>query len=231
MKLKQIIALLKNVKIRKIAISKQRYRIIISSTIGFIFNLLYAIYHCILGITNLSLWFITMCAYYGILATIRFSTILYECKKQNMFSDDVEKIMVRLSGLSLTILSFVLVAINYISLSQNLVSQHNEIVMITIATYTFYKITITVIKFLKQHKNPTLLLKTIHSITYAEVAASILTLQRSMLVSFSTTDNAQIHLMNAITGAFVFLFVLILGISILIKSTRKDEKLWQNQNL
>lgn len=172
-----------------------------------------------------------MCAFYGILATIRFSAILYECKKQNMYSDNIEKNMMRLSGLLLTILSFVLVAINYISLSQNIVLQHDEIIMITIATYTFYKIAIAVTKFLKQHKNSTPLLKIICSITYAEVAVSILTLQRSMLASFGSIDNVKIHLMNAITGAFVFLFILILGISMLIKSTRKDEKLWQNQNL
>lgn len=165
-----------------------------------------------------------MCAFYMILATFRFSAILYEYKKENIISDDIEKITMRLSGLLLTILSFILVAINYYSLSQNMASQHNEIVMITIVTYTFYKIAISVIKFLKQHKNPSPLLKIIRSITYAELAASILTLQRSMLVSFGSMNKVQIHLMNAITGAFVFLFVFILGISMLIKSTRKDEK-------
>lgn len=103
--------------------------------------------------------------------------------------------------------------------------------MITITTYTFCKSAIAVIKCLKQHKNPSLLLKTLQKINYVEIATSILTLQRSMLASFGSINNVQTHLMNAITGPFVFLFVLMLGVSMIIKSTRKDEKLWQNQNL
>ena len=48
----------------------------------------------------------------------------------------------------------------------------------------------------------------------AEVAASILTLQRSMLVSFGAVEVDKIWLMNSVTGADVCLFVLMLGISI-----------------
>ena len=103
--------------------------------------------------------------------------------------------------------------------------------MITIATYTFYKITIAVIKAVKQHKNSSLLLKTIRNIRYAEVAASILTLQRSMLVSFGAVEADKIWLMNSVTGAAVCLFVLMLGISMIIKAIRKDYELWENQNL
>ena len=93
--------------------------------------------------------------------------------------------------------------------------------MITIATYTFYKITMSIIRAVKQRKNPSMLLKTIQYISYAEMAASVLTLQRSMLVSFGTMDNKQIHFMNATIGAVVCLFVLILGISMMIKSQER----------
>ena len=42
----------------------------------------------------------------------------------------------------------------YISLSRNIAAKHDEIIMITIATYTFCKIAIAVRKAVKQHKNP-----------------------------------------------------------------------------
>ncbi len=114
----------------------------------------------------------------------------------------------------LSALSVVLAVVVYISLSQNIAAKYGEIIMITIATYTFYKITIAIIKAVKQHKNSSLLLKTIRNIRYAEVAASILTLQRSMLVSFGAVEVDKIWLMNSVTGADVCLFVLMLGISI-----------------
>ncbi|HIY21965.1 MAG TPA: hypothetical protein H9841_08710, partial [Candidatus Flavonifractor merdigallinarum] len=68
-------------------------------------------------------------------------------------------------------------------------------------------------------------------ISYAEVAASIMTLQRSMLVSFGTMSTGNIHFMNAATGAAVCLLILILGLSMIIKSKRKEHETWQNQNL
>lgn len=203
---------------RKIILN-QRYRIVLSAAIAFVFNLLYALYHCVLGIINLSLWLIAMCAFYGILATMRFAAVLCERKNRNSPSDDTETFVMKLSGMLLSVLSFLLAAISYISLSQNIAVKYDEIMMITIAAYTFYKITLAVIRAVKQHKNSSPLLKTIRSISYAEVAASILTLQRSMLVSFGAMDAAQIYFMNAITGAGVCLFVLLLGISMII--TRK----------
>ena len=111
----------------------------------------------------------------------------------------------------------------YISLSQNIATKYEEIVMITIAAYTFYKITMTVIKAVKHRKNPSPLLSVIHSISYAEVAASVLTLQRSMLVSFDGMSDTEIHTMNTLTGSAVCLFVLILGISLIIKGAKRKE--------
>ena len=222
MKTKQKAALLiAKTKTGKKLVSSQRYRIILSATLAFAFNLLYAIYHCVLGILNLSFWFIAMCAFYGILAIMRFSAVLCERNHQKSPDNDTELFVMKLSGILLVILSIVLATVSYISLSQNIAAKHGEIIMITIATYTFYKITMAIVKAVKQHKNTSPLLKTIRNIGYAEVAASILTLQRSMLASFGTMSAGNIHFMNAVTGAAVCLFVLILGLSMITKSMKK----------
>lgn len=219
MKLKQkAVSLIAKTKAGEKIISNQRYRIILSAAVAFVFNLFYAIYHLALGVLNFSFWFIAMCAFYGILATMRFSVVLYERTHQKLSSDDTELFVMKLSGILLVVLGVVLAAVNYISLSQNIAAKHEEIIMITIATYTFYKITIAIVKAVKQRKNPSPLLKTIRNIGYAEVSASILTLQRSMLVSFGSMSAGKIHFMNAVTGAIICLFVLILGSSMIIKS-------------
>ena len=222
MKTKQKAALLiAKTKTGKKLVSSQRYRIILSATLAFAFNLLYAIYHCVLGILNLSFWFIAMCAFYGILAIMRFSAVLCERNHQKSPDNDTELFVMKLSGILLVILSIVLATVSYISLSQNIAAKHGEIIMITIATYTFYKITMAIVKAIKQHKNPSPLLRTIRNIGYAEVAASIQTLQRSMLASIGSMSTGNIHFMNAVTGAAVCLFVLILGLSMITKSMKK----------
>ena len=202
-------------------VSSQRYRIILSATAAFVFNLLYAIYHFVFGILNLSFWLIAMCAFYGILAMMRFSVILCERNYQKSLDHDTELFVMKLSGLLLAALGIVLAIVNYISLSQNIATQHEEIIMITIATYTFYKVTMAIVKVVRRHKNPSPLLGIIRNISYAEVTASILTLQRSMLVSFGSMSTGNIHFMNAVTGAAACLFILILGLSMIIKQKKE----------
>ena len=222
MKSKQkVVSLITKTETGKKIVSNQRYRIILSAAVAFAFNLFYAIYHCILGVLNLSFWFIAMCAFYGILATMRFSAVLCERNHQKSPDIDTELFVMKLSGTLLVVLGIVLATVSYISLSQNIATKYGEIIMITIATYTFYKITMAIVKAVKQHKNPSPLLKTIRNIGYAEVAASILTLQRSMLASFGSMSAGNIHFMNAVTGAAVCLFVLILGLSMIAKSMKK----------
>lgn len=65
------------------------------------------------------------------------------------------------------------------------------------------------------------LLSVIRCIGYAEVAASVLTLQRSMLVSFGEMSDTDIRTMNILTGSAVCLFVLILGIILITRGKRK----------
>lgn len=204
-------------------IREQRSRIVLFAVFGFSLNLLYAFYHAALGIINQSVWFMTMCAYYIVLSAMRLSAVLYERKSKGTPSNDLEYFVMKLCGVLLILLNFVLAGAIYISLSQNIATKYGEIIMITIATYTFSKITMAVIKAVKQRKNPSPLLSVIRSISYAEVAASVLTLQRSMLVSFGKMNDTDIHTMNTLTGSAVCLFILILGTSLIIRGTKRKE--------
>ena len=222
MNIKQsIINKVERTEIGKQFIGEQRSRIILFAVLSFFLNLLYAFYNGALGIINHSVWFITMCAYYIVLSTMRLSAILCGQKNKNISSSDTEYFVMKLCGVLLVLLNFVLVGAIYISLSRNIATKHGEIVMITIATYTFYKITVAVIRAIKQRKNAVPLLDVIRTIGYAEVAASLLTLQRSMLISFGSTGNEDIALMNSLTGISVCLFILLLGIFTILTSGKE----------
>lgn len=206
---------------------EQRYRMLVTTALGLLMNLLYALYHGVLGLANQSLWFMTLCAYYAVLGTLRFSAVLCGHKSNPAYTADTERFVVKFSGVLLSVLSFVLTGVIYVSQSQNIATRYGEIVMITIATYTFGKITMAVVRAVRQRRNSSGLLAVVRNIAYAEVAASVLTLQRSMLVSFGEMEERVIRCMNILTGAAVCLFVLILGITMI----RKGQSSWQRQNL
>lgn len=208
-------------KLGKRFIQEQRFWAVFSAAVGLLSNIMYAIYHGALGVVNQSLWFVTMFAYYMILSSMRFSAVLCEWKRKSLAPEDTEYFVAKLCGGLLVLLSFILGGVVYISLSQNVAVKHHEIVMITIATYTFYKITVAVIRATKQRKNAVPLLVVIRTIGYAEVTASLLTLQRSMLISFGSMDNEDIALMNGLTGISACLFILLLGIFTILKSGKE----------
>ena len=67
-------------------------------------------------------------------------------------------------------------------------------------------------------------LKTVSEISAAEAAVSVLTLQRSMLVSFGSMESEEILIMNILTGTAVWIFVLTLGFALIIKGIKKGSK-------
>lgn len=209
-------------KIGKRIVGDPRYRIVLTAALGFSVNLLYALYHGALGVVSRSLWFITMCAYYAILSTMRFSAVL--CERKNYATDplDTEYFVMKLSGILLALLSFVLAGVIYLSLAKNIGTKYDPVIMITIATYTFYKITMAILRAVKQRETPSPLLAVIRNIGYADVAASVLTLQRSMLASFGNMSSSDAHLMNILTGAGVCSFVFLLGVITTRKGIKRE---------
>lgn len=193
---------------------------------GLTINFLYALYHGLLGLANLSLWFCSLFVYYTILGVMRLSVLL-SGRIGSSASGIAPEFVARLSGVMLVFLSIVLAAINYISLSRNTVARYETIPMITIAVYTFAKITLAIVRAVRRRAMPPSLLTVIHRIGYAETAASLLTLQRSMIVSFGTGDDSFAPALNAATGAAVCLFVLLLGIFMAMDvQTKSDLSAW-----
>ena len=196
----------------------KQYRIVSFAICGFSMNLVYAFYHGILGILSHSVWFLSLCAYYTVLSSMRFGVIMQD--RRNV---STEVFITKFCGILLVVLAFVLSASTYLSLITNTAAKHREIVMITIATYTFYKVILAIVNMVKSRKENSLLYSTLRNIACADAAASMLSLQRSMLVSFAGKSASEIYIMNAITGAAVFVLIVFLGLGMILRS-RKEQK-------
>ncbi len=125
-------------------------------------NFIYAVANCILGFWEYSWWFITVGAYYTVLAITRFSVL--QVKRKASGDYDTELFARRITGILLVVLSFCIVGVNILSTVKDRGTAFHEIVMIAIATYTFTKITIAIIGMVKAKKSASPVLKTLRNI-------------------------------------------------------------------
>ena len=211
------------------AVSKNRYgrellesprsRILAAEGLGLILNIIFALYNGVLGIFYSSIWFAALCVYYIILSVMRYAAIRWE-KKNAVMGGMTELSVMRLSGAMLIVLSVVLAVTNLISMKNNIEIRYSTVVMISIAAYTTFKVTLAIVNAVKVKKRKSYLLTALRNIGCADAAASVLSLQRSMLVSFDGMSRSEIQLMNILTGAAVFVFVMIVGIAMVSKKDR-----------
>lgn len=95
--------------------------------------------------------------------------------------------------------------------------------VISIAAYTFYKITMAVINMVKVRKMQSPILITIRNIGVADALVSMLTLQTTMLASFQGTSSIDANRMNGITGLAVCILIALLGVSMIYYASKRKE--------
>ncbi len=188
-------------------------KIVRNPYISLAFNVAYALGNGIIGFFNHSWWFITVGAYYTVLAMTRFSVL--QVKRRVSGNYDTELFARRMTGILLVVLSFCIVGVNILSAVKDRGTAFHKIVMITIATYTFTKITVSIIGMVKAKRSASPVLKTLRNISLADACVSIYTMQRSMLVSFPGMKAVEILLLNIFTGTAVWIVVLFLGINLI----------------
>jgi hypothetical protein len=206
-------------------LGSQRDRVILSASMGLSLNLAYAVYHGVLGFCSRSLWFLLLGAYYILLSVMRFGVVRYDA--QNRKNDDSLSpvFLLRFLGILFLTLAVILAFSVYWSFRYDVSVQYQEIMMITIATYTFYKITAAAIHAAKARRQQSVWLIALRNIGCADAAASLLTLQRSMLVSFEGMSGENMKILNALTGAGVCILIAVLGIDMMKRRKKQHGKI------
>ena len=176
-------------------------------------NFIYAVGNCVIGFLTHSWWFITVGAYYTVLAITRFSVLQVGRKAGGNY--DTEHFARRITGILLVVLSVCIVGVNILSALKDRGTAFHKIIMITIATYTFAKITLAIIGMVKAKGSPSPVMKTLRNISLADACVSVYTMQRSMLVSFPGMEANEILILNMFTGTAVWIVVLFLGMNLI----------------
>ena len=190
----------------------RRFRIVTGAAATLAMNLLYGTGHAVLGLMDGSLWLLVMAAYYILLGMMRFGAVLTEYKHAS------EHFVMRFCGGMLMALALVMGAATVISLIQERAVPHGIVIMLIIAIYTFWKMTMAIVHTVQAHQSGTPLTRTIRNITLASALASLMTMQRSMLVSFQGEATAQeMMILNICTGTAVCLLVFLMGLNMVFE--------------
>lgn len=188
-------------------------KIVKSPYTSLVVNFLYAVGNCFVGFYAHSWWFITAGAYYSILAITRFSVLLVRRKANGNYNTEI--FAKQITGILLVLMSFCIIGVNILSALNERGTVFHKIIMIAIATYTFTKITISIIGMVKAKRTPSPIIQAFRNISFADALVSVLSLQRSMLVSFPGMNAEEILIFNILTGTAIWLAVLFLGVNLI----------------
>ena len=179
--------------------------------VSLLFNMVYSVYHILLGILSHSWWFFTIGIYNAILSFVRF--IVLRHKGNHRF-------IIRFTGIMLMLLSLPLVGTVILAFVKDRGTVFHLSVMLAIAVYAFTKITLATIKWIEARKSKSVKLITLRNISFADAFVSLFSLQRSMLVSFEGMTETEIRIMNVATGSAVCIIVFLLGFNLVHQKSK-----------
>ena len=102
---------------------------------------------------------------------------------------------------------------------QNRAYTYPEIILITIATYTFYTVTVSIIDLVKYRKFKSPILSASKAIRFAAALVSLLNLEAAMLAQYGDDEGFR-RLMTALTGLCVCLIVLAISVIMVLQASR-----------
>ena len=203
-------------------------RTIVFAIGSFLISAAYGAYNLTLSALEASVWYGVLAGYYILLASMRGGVVFYHRKKRkrekkgtfdNEEARQIKKY--RDCGALLIVATFALIVAVLQMVLIDRKFTHTGLMIYVSATYTCYKVTMSIINIVKAKKQTDMTVQAIRNINLADAMVSILALQTSMIHSFGGDEEIGFaSQMNAVTGTVVCALVLSLGIYMVVKSKR-----------
>lgn len=210
------------------------FRTVIFSILSFVMSVLFSAFNAYMGIVNRSIWYGALAAFYISLAFLRGGILAYHknkiSRKGKSRNEEYLKAKVyKNSGVITLILNIALSA----AIAQMIFSDaHFTYIgwsVFAYAAYAFYKITMSIISFVRAQKQTDLTVRAIRNINLVDALVSILALQTALLTMFSE-GNTNISLFNTLTGTVVSLSSVAIGIYMILSASAKMKELQKEKD-
>ncbi len=229
-------------RIANTLITDTRLRTVLFTVPGMGINLIYAIFNGVIGILNRSAWCGSLAAYYILLSVMRFLSVSYARKlydgrfllgKEPAARDNNEensslqarsRKVYKNCGIMLSASSIALGGTVIMLVYGEGRKTYPGIMIYAVATYTFYKLTMSIINMVKSRKEDSLLLVTLRNINYTDSLVSILSLQTALFATFGQGSEDIIPIFSALTGTGVCLMIFALGIHMVSRAKKMNRE-------
>ena len=194
--------------------------------LSIIFNIAYSIFLFITAILYSSKWFFIMSVYYAFLSCARifiFTQINPEKSLRLKIST------MRACGFFLLLINVVISVMMFILIYRHNAVGHHEITVITIATYTFYSLTVAIITSVKHIKQNNYVYISAKIINLTCASVSMVTLTNTMLSTFGENVLSFRNIILPILSGIVSIFIIISAILMIHKANLRLRILNENE--
>lgn len=201
------------------------FRTVAFSVLSFVINIGFAVFNAVLGVITLSYWYAIFACYYIFLSVLRGVILVgsYQAKKRAAGDETVYSVyklkLYRMCGIFLLILELALAAAVSLMILSTRPTEYSEIMAITSAAYTFYKIIFAIVNVFKVRRMQDPMLQCFRNINLTDAAVSLLTLQVTLVAVFSDERTEMMNILNAVTGFIVCTLTVVMGILMIVRST------------
>ena len=200
------------------------YKVRVSLYVSFGINLAYAGFKLVSGIVYGAFWFDAFAVYYLLLTVIRFLLLRYMRNNQNRQDRIAEFRRYRLCGILMLIMNIALTGVVTHMMIKNASYAYHEIVIITMAIYTVYAVTVSVIDLVRYRKYARPLISAVKAIRFTAALVSLLSIEASMLAKYGNDESFR-RLMISLTGAGVCMFVMAMSVYMIMRANHAIKKL------
>lgn len=212
------------------------FRTVFFTVVSLIVTAGYAIFYAMLGIALLSVWYGMLAWYYVMIVVMRAIVVFYHRRKRRR-GENVNEYKERISrakiykncGIVIGLLTLPLSIAILLMVSDHAAFSHAGLMIYVAATYTTYKVVMTIRHLIKARKSTDMTVRTVRSINLADTFVSILALQTAMFSSFTPEFDTAIF--NAVTGAVVCLATVLIGIFMIANGKRAVTQINYEANL
>lgn len=201
------------------------FRIKLFLFISLVFNCGYTIFLFIASQVYFSKWFFVMSIYYALLSTARIF-IFFEINSQNPLRKKI--LIMRACGCFLLLLNLVVSAMFFLLIYTARQIKYHEIIVITLATYTFSALTIAIVNIVKYLKKNDYIYSCVKVINLISASVSMLTLTNTMLATFGSDNMSLRNIILPILSSIVAIFIVVCAI-LMIKKANNELKVLKNE--
>lgn len=203
------------------------YKVRVSLYISLGINFFYSVFKLVSAFIYSSFWWGAIAVYYIILSGIRFLLLRYmRSDGQHILSDWK---WYSLCGIFMVLINLSLSGIIFQMVWQNRANTYHEIILIAMATYTFYTVTVSIIDLIKFRKHRSPALSAAKAIRFAAALVSLLSLETAMIAQYGESDLFR-QVMVGLTGAGVSIIVLGMSVYMIVHANRSIKALSKNDS-